>query len=114
MNIKTKEEAKALDAILARFTSGLSGNIQEVSQEEIPLCEKLEAFGYIKVLNRDRRMVVQLTEEGNRVKANGGFMAQFEEEHCAEKEKKWNLWNTKTSIITTVIGIVTSLLVFFN
>jgi hypothetical protein len=88
MEIKaTKKEVKALNVILAKFTPKVWTT--RVTKENAALCEKLEAFGYIEVLSRDGGYLIRLTEEGNRVKANGGFMAQFEEACRIEKEKRW-------------------------
>lgn len=94
-----KEEAKALDAILAVFTP--KSWRAKALKDEFEYCEKLEAMGFIQIDHRGEDCYdILLTDAGNKFKANNKF----------EKQKTPYNW-TKIGVIVAIIGILITILI---
>jgi hypothetical protein len=100
-----KEDAKALDAIMARFTPKCWRTVIENEN----LYNILSGMGYVTLnCTTERGYDVMLTDEGDRFRATSNFESQLKDKIADMEVKKWNLINAKTATIIAIISLIIS------
>ena len=103
----TKEEAKALDEILSRFTSKSWRTIIEDEN----LYNILSGYGYVTLnCTTEDGFDVMLTNEGDKFRASNKFEHKLNAENIDTEIKKWSIINAKTATIIAVISLIFAIL----